>query len=1510
MHSDIIKLHFPDYADVKKVIRSESDMGEKTITITAQIPDNIIPDFSEDWSVICKGHKYIMPLRTPQATLDSETISESVDLTFQHAAIYKLKSQYFFEYVSVDTNVFLVSKYIVPLRLNLYDFVDYLKAVCAYHFGDTIIVDLNPDWVATTDPVGIDISYSFVWDVLIKIYELFGVRWEIVPNGDYDDYDHYIIKIGYETEEISHIFERGFEGGLLKIERQVQSPDLRNMLLGRGGEKNLPYRYYKDVDSANDSFAADPDWIPELKNVPFSNLMPATFRSYIQGWKAKHYNGTATKENAYAQWAWQKGYTDTKFDPPEYVKDDESIALYGVLMGGLEDNNDIYPTIQGIKSGDHPSFFVTDFGRVDEVIAVEEVQSDDVVTATSSEAKIMDNDRRFWGYAANVAPNGYASISKRIDNAIEIPEGNTGTLILNIDVIAFYKPGDNITFALAEKNPGQYATLYNGPATVQVYKMGTDTLLPAVGIPPGKYGIQYNVDVQNITSASGTIMVGSKSSKFMYSEPEPEWGRTFDIWVKDIWSTPKGLTESPIEFAERVWRPILGDHIGNEAKVVFSDGQLSVSEDYEFVITAIPAYDPSRQLKNSDGTTYHSMWRITLAKSDADLKSTGKYLPSTTRNAKAGNHFFFTGIDLPHPYVLWAEERLDNYKRDQLRLVADIIPTWVVSLDKVRIAQNRELTGALIDKLKAGASVTIFDNRLIRGSGQQKLYLQSITYTYNEPTSDSPAIIPDVEVVLSDKYEAVANPVATLSGEVEALSRQVDSISNVEQIMRAVGDKIYLRKDGFPDRSLSPTEFGSLVTSTEFRAGLVGGAGWGIFKNENGQTVIEADVISARSELQVMTLVANQVEGRGGIIVESAAKMEISSVAVMPTGQYMCYFDQKGGSVANLFKVGDIAWCSRYLPDAGSTSSPLKTYRRRVDMVTSDAILLSSTKVLGSGVPEAGDVIVQRGNESDPTRQYIIIRDVLGGGYERFIEGLDSVSAEGTEYFFVGRQAGMYGNRARLFIGNKEGYYLEWVNDELFIKGRINALSTVNDKTLGDIADNAQNALDAYNNLEVGGTNYAIGTGEAFRIGSGWSPSTTNKVINLYGLKGLNAGDQIVVSFDLKCSGLVISDSSRAMLQTTAAMGYMPLSPNLQLSGTNHYTYRRTVGNNITPDTEAQISIRLDYVGAQTGGYIEISNLKLEKGNVETDWSPSPLDFSDEIDARISAFEYVTDAFKQRTTLDGGVILSSYLSLGVNNETFTTHTSYAGLNGIFKASAPGNGIALWFGGAMADKRSYYAWDGSRWMPTVSDDVIAQARIAKGVDRFDGSGYRADGNFWWDVEGNVHLLGQITANGVFSGVSKKIRTVITDSNIGEYLFQQPGLTGTNEYLIDLDKAGMFVEFKISKSNADAISIYLPNDISYLGEYLVIINNSDDPFATLNFVGFINGTLRTLEVQTSGGTVQEVVFTWGNDIAKGHMLVLQATLSSVNTTENEVYGEYMQTVWQVQSLPKLTPNAYLN
>lgn len=1097
MIADITELNFPkingkQYATLTQATINVADMGEKSITAQIKIDGDAIPDFSNNWEIAFKGEKYIMPLRIPQGNI--ETLSPTYDFTFQHWAIYQLKRWPFVTTQQVAAGTYLADEEVATVSLNLKDFCTLFGQVLEYYYGDTIKIELNPNWAYDKTATVVSINHSKIWEVLVNsFYELYGVRWELKASTDNDNNteggERYVIRVGYPTMELDHVFERGFEGGLLTIERQAQSEEIKNVVKGRGGDTNIPFRYFKDTDPDNPDFLPDPDWVKELKYAYFTNLMPATFRSYIQGWKAAHLSDTdedgnllyedytPVKENeAYAPWAYRKGFTDTKFQPVEfvadeitvnptsedsqveilpgyapYVKSGSSLAKYGVLTETLDNNDDIYPTLQGTG--------------LDIAVDIEQIESDDVEEKTTSDAQVR-NLPRVTSPFETISGTDYKVLTAT-SGEFTIESGKTANIDEGVKNISLKYNGttytqqwtDSLASSTSSSISASVGDDFNSiiieGGTLEVVNKSTGKTIPASGIPSGTYYFRLKATVHNTNIDDLCVQIECPSPKLTEATIISKgWGNTFDIWIKNVWGSERLSGETDSQYSERVWRPVLGDRAGNEAKVMFTSGELAFSEDYEFVITEYPTPDTSKSWEDEDGVTHTSHWKLTLGKSDAELESSGFYVPSTRRQGKAGDTFVFIGTEMLHkPYVVDAEIRLADWDTDQMGEIKEIKPTFVISTDRVRM-NGFGADDALVNQLQVGASVRLADKYLISPIDDQAyetLYLQSITYTYREPSSSDAALNPDIDIVLGEEYATAANPVSTMQSDISALQKQVGAISNVEQIVRSVGDKLYLRKDGISDRSLSPTQFYSLLTSGDFAAGLIGGTGWGFYKDENSKWVFEVDKINARHEMAVNSLVINQAEGRGGMEVDTAAYIEVTRVDDTSNG-YVCYFDQKNGSVANLFHIDDIAYCNQWTAE----NEDLKFYRRKVIAIGVDNITLSKTIAEGAGVPSVGDIIIHYGNYTDANRQYVKVRDVVGGGYERYIEGLNSVNAAGIEYYYAGKQNGV----SRWFVGNKDlvsysgdgnGSFIEYINSKLSLNNvALSLSSTIGGKTISE----------------------------------------------------------------------------------------------------------------------------------------------------------------------------------------------------------------------------------------------------------------------------------------------------------------------------------------------------------------------------------------------------------------------------------------------------------------------------
>ena len=909
MIPQIKEINFPEYATLSTATATLVDMGDKTITAQVKIDGSIVPDFSYDWEIEFQGERYIHPLREPQASKGNESISSAIDLTFYHKGIYDLKRHFFVSTAETEAGTIMVDNYIVPLAMNIGKFVEYLNKVLKLYYGQTYLVDLNPEYeYDETDIKYIDINYTKIWAIFTQFYEWFGVRW-VWETSDLDDNaQYYTIKVGYPSQEVSHIFQYGFEGGLLKFARQVQDAEIRNQMLGRGGSQNLPYRYFKKFDPNNPSWKADPDWIPELASIYFSELRGKSFRDYVRGWKAKHYGGQLYLP---ATDAYTKGYTDEKFDPVDYVEDKDSIAKYGIIQGGLDNNEEIFPTIQKRDLGNG-------LGRADEVVDVETILVDEPTSNTEAVADIepISEDIVTWYDSApsndtlnmtvstkviSISDIKEAHIVKDTDikivqhvrcveefskydavnnqwhilsketiqkvnplkiNSIEvsyinnvtgekvadianIEKGTTFYIVVTANVSGFVKKQTNIphpdpnfsaytgtftpdaTFKIITsvnteidytpingqilgnytdganrisksmsigKGEDSYVILeteefevgengatsvdvptriistdttgsYSKRTTINAVNQDTNEVLDPSNLPQGRYVLQVQVDITNNSTTSQTYTVELLPAYIYYPYDSATWRPTFDIWIKDIWGSTRLDDENDTSYADRVWIPILGDRKGEEAKVVFSSGSLSGYSDWEFPIVAY-AFDDSKSL---DGVPSH--WRLTLSKSDAEVDASGKWIPSIQTQAHAGDHFYFIGIDMPHQYVLWAEEEVDKWKRENMP--SQIKPTFVIQTDKIRLNELQEgETRPLLNSLRIGNSIRTADFRFIEGD-YEVLHLQSVTYTWDAST----IILPNIEVVLSDKVVLDKNPIEETKLTISKISLGVSEIT-------------------------------------------------------------------------------------------------------------------------------------------------------------------------------------------------------------------------------------------------------------------------------------------------------------------------------------------------------------------------------------------------------------------------------------------------------------------------------------------------------------------------------------------------------------------------------------------------------------------------------------------------------------------------------------------------------------------------------------------------------------
>lgn len=121
----------------------------------------------------------------------------------------------------------------------------------------------------------------------------------------------------------------------------------------------------------------------------------------------------------------------------------------------------------------------------------------------------------------------------------------------------------------------------------------------------------------------------------------------------------------------------------------------------------------------------------------------------------------------------------------------------------------------------------------------------------------------------------------------------------------------------------------------------------------------------------------------------------------------------------------------------------------------------------------------------------------------------------------------------------------------------------------------------------------------------------------------------------------------------------------------------------------------------------------------------------------ISSYKYLKEAFKGKTEVNGGLVVTNVLQLRQTSDVNSPIT--AGISGL-QGKANENGvvdkdtyditaIAAWFGGPMVDKDIF--------TDEQIKNKVAGTDYARSLFRHDGSGYLASGAIYWGTDGILH-----------------------------------------------------------------------------------------------------------------------------------------------------------------------------
>lgn len=205
--------------------------------------------------------------------------------------------------------------------------------------------------------------------------------------------------------------------------------------------------------------------------------------------------------------------------------------------------------------------------------------------------------------------------------------------------------------------------------------------------------------------------------------------------------------------------------------------------------------------------------------------------------------------------------------------------------------------------------------------------------------------------------------------------------------------------------------------------------------------------------------------------------------------------------------------------------------------------------------------------------------------------------------------------------------------------------------------------------LELGGRNYAQGTINEVKVTSISNTSNQTKSLG-YKVTGLKKGDTITVSLDYEAYNINFASNSHIIIQFGDDYAYKNITTSqIKSNGIAHIKITFTLNNHynssdpVTEEDNGGPFIRFDYITFNSGGYFLVKNFMVNKGNVEADWSPSPLDLGTKAELQVLSDEIKSKV--SQTTFDAlkGTVSSHTTQITQNANSIKSHaTSINGLS--------------------------------------------------------------------------------------------------------------------------------------------------------------------------------------------------------------------------------------------------------
>ena len=778
-------------------------------------------------------------------------------------------------------------------------------------------------------------------------------------------------------------------------------------------------------------------------------------------------------------------------------------------------------------------------------------------------------------------------------------------------------------------------------------------------------------------------------------------------------------------------------------------------------------------------TSKYEVW-IALKKEEETygiLMPQGLHRPKAAGSGNDGDTFVILGINLPESYIINAEKKLEAEIIKYLKENNDEKFTFSINFSRIYFAEeeNEDVLEQLSENSKIKVAYGVDENDLDEeGNPKERIYdLYVSSFSYNMSEGD---VLPEIRVELDDTLKVSQNALQNAISQVKSeLGKVIGSIDVV-----GIATPYFIRKDADDEAQ----------GRINFKKGIKFGEGGKVEVMDNNSAKLTIEYLEVTKKASFTSLEIQEKTHVGGQILVTPAAINCGEVEEFDD-YYRCYFQTKGtdgDEIFNQFAVGDQAICQTY------NAWGSKYYWRLVVGIGEDYIDLSKTECdEGSGEPQAGDKIIQLGNQVDEARQNAIVIAAYGDGSPYIIQykGIDNfeipdnkivTKLSSTENIFTGKvhmelgSDGLENIEGGLKVGGSNmlrnsGFTGDYLSAQLADQIVLDAVDEMFNPPLvhWDDEDNpAVGAVVQDSEVSESGKEVVLTDGHI-------TQKLYQKVI---------VGETYVVSF--KAKGEILSEETYTSLHVTFG------GVTSEITLTDEWAY-------YTQKVVAKETSDIFTIGSTNA---TICELQLERGSIATAWGRSFLDNSSDR-AYYQARKYLDEALKGFTDVYGGLILTGLIKVGTQaNGVMTKET--AGMNGQCEND---NDIAFWAGGT--DTQAINAIN-----QTGEDE--AKFAVSHGGKV---------------VMNDAVVRGSIYANrGVFSGFVKHSETILNATNEDRYLSSS---SWYNNY-IDIQKLGGYV--KVTGDLTHPIALWGSRNLttaeqvdevrSSVGSRCVIVNKSGD------------------------------------------------------------------------------------